>query len=63
MNEKTAVQIVGEMLNKAIKRETFSITEEIGIETAFKVIIEKLKPTETETSESNVVSEEVTEQQ
>jgi len=63
MTEQIALQVVGEMLHKARTREVFSMTEEITIESAIKVLIDKLKPTETETGESNVVSEEVTEQQ
>jgi hypothetical protein len=63
MTEQIALQVVGEMLHKARTREVFSMTEEITIESAIKVLIDKLKPTETETGGSNVVSEEVTEQQ
>jgi hypothetical protein len=63
MTEQIALQVVGEMLHKARTREVFSMTEEITIESAIKVLIDKLKPTETETGESNVVSEEVTKQQ
>ena len=63
MTEQIALQVVGEMLHKARTREVFSMTEEITIESAIKVLIEKLKPTETETVDTGVVSEEVTEQQ
>jgi hypothetical protein len=60
MTEQIALQVVGEMLHKARTREVFSMTEEITIESAIKVLIDKLKPTETETVDTGVVSEEVT---